>query len=371
MNKKITRRVVLGTAIAGLSAGPYAIRALMNRGTDIAFPDINNVGMTSKRLLLFKNWTALLSETSVRMTQISESEQIRWDWGVNFEEPKEFSLVECGANINGSVSSLGQCNEDNLLSVERIRGRISIVPSQAGQLVFSIQENLTQSVVVDRQASEANGVVFGTDGTVSSNSGKSKIYKVADELGQMGVLFLDKLDNVLVLKTGADGAPIQPRDWKTVLSKDHFKLLAFYDMVVPPQSLDTIVPGNTYSVTEDMTFSVFPNRFYCECSVLVDEFQTIKLVFRRALNSKECAEYTRKRARILSQHQIGTLEEYELFAAEIERLDVSEHTNIVLFVDMSSGLIVRKEMSFWQESVDESVNNNLTSFFSISQLFKS
>jgi len=129
MSKKITRRVVLGTVIAGLAVGPFAIRSLKrNSGIDIGLFDADSFQTifekSEAQKTLYNNWLeckkAFNLPIAIRNNRNSFS--IKQDFSIN----RNYNFSILSTDINEAVQSLDNCLQKNLLLFISGEGNIVI-----------------------------------------------------------------------------------------------------------------------------------------------------------------------------------------------------------------------------------------------------
>ncbi|MDR2409131.1 MAG: hypothetical protein LBE13_13590, partial [Bacteroidales bacterium] len=141
----------------------------------------------------------------------------------------------------------------------------------------------------------------------------------------------------------------------------------FYDSIIAPLPNKKISCDDTYTVSENRTLSTFPEKIYVEGPFRVNDFTTIKISAEQLLDSNLYAEEFFKRAQILSKYGIGTMDGYNPVISDIKNRKLQERTKVVSYLDIETGLIIRKELSV----INEGSEGDLASAFSISQLSKS
>jgi len=133
MDKKITRRAVLGTAVVALAAGPFAIRALRKGkdgvplNEDVALEDrdffVRN-GFRKVRSVFFDEWKSLYGGFAVPFERDDNVDTV--EIGLNFSPTRNWHFRNLSTSISGRVASPSECTP-NIEFLLRIRCRITVL----------------------------------------------------------------------------------------------------------------------------------------------------------------------------------------------------------------------------------------------------
>lgn len=162
MNKKITRRVVLGTAIAGLAAGPFVIKALRRKGDDLpTWGDGEgefSVRPSDVRVRFFSEWKNLHQSMAVVQPTILGDGALSFPLTRDFSKPfqKNFRYME--THLMGDGKSDREIAPNDLVSYSILEGELR--GGRAGANVVSVValKNETTHLKIDVSRSRANGV---------------------------------------------------------------------------------------------------------------------------------------------------------------------------------------------------------------------
>jgi hypothetical protein len=180
MNKKITRRVVLGTAITGLVAGPFIMRALSKRKelkiTDNDGDWLQTEGgapLTEVRIQFFKDWKAIYKSLSVEQVPMEHTKIITLKH--DFTKPRHLTFRSLETFFCGHFDSPETCRPENLMGYTLMEGTIKVEGGEQGKLRVSVDKHERNMIGIDIEASRKNGVeivekeVKNPDGTTVNN----------------------------------------------------------------------------------------------------------------------------------------------------------------------------------------------------------
>jgi hypothetical protein len=163
MNKKITRRVVLGTAIVGLAAGPFVIRALRKK-QELKITDNDSdwlqaeggAPLTEVRTQFFKDWKKIHKSISVEQLPMEVPKTVVLKR--NFTKPRHLTFRSLETFFCGNFNSPETCRPENLMGYTLMEGTIKVEGGEQGKLRVSVDKHERNMIGIDIEASRKNGV---------------------------------------------------------------------------------------------------------------------------------------------------------------------------------------------------------------------
>jgi hypothetical protein len=364
MNQKITRRVVLGTAIAGLTAGPFVIRAL--RQEKPLEPSESVFPVSYARKQLFQEWKDVHQTLSVKKEPMDSPKivSVKHD----FSKPRHWKFRALETHYIGEFDSPETAQPENIASYTLMEGIINVEGGEQGKLHVSINKHEINQMEIDIEASRKNGVnivekqMKNTDGTLSTHITvpadchydiktkrfttnvveKKTIYPLL--LGQFvldkTLLFnYDEYNNINVIS--------QHLREKFLLGQYYFCPLIRFPL---PESPLEIGKNFECSVTEDdfVNFQIPLYQGRYQERVRCADFTTIKIVseftnYEKYLHKQDNA-YRKKIKAQFSTDEFKFFEKTQnARIKEIEEKIKSSVPNFTYFIDSETGCIVRRE----------------------------
>jgi hypothetical protein len=182
MNKKITRRVVLGTAIAGLAAGPFVIRALRRREDDL--PSWENgerefsVRPSDVRVRFFSEWKDLHQSMSAVHVKILGDDVLSLPQKRDFSKlfQKNFRYME--THFMKNSESDREITANDLISYSILEGELRGGDADANIVSVVARRSETKYLKIDVAKSRTNGV----DIVEKKEGGTATVIKVEVDL---------------------------------------------------------------------------------------------------------------------------------------------------------------------------------------------
>jgi hypothetical protein len=165
MDKKITRRAVLGTAVAALAAGPFVIRALREKKS-LPFDEraaenaefLRHNGFSRARADLFEEWKVVFGKFGDVSSFLATNGNVANDTvklRLDFLRTRSWNFRHLSTLLVGKVASFSECAAANLASFEVTEGTVA---TGNGILTVSVETRIMKLAAIDEEASQKDGV---------------------------------------------------------------------------------------------------------------------------------------------------------------------------------------------------------------------
>ncbi|MDR1493691.1 MAG: hypothetical protein LBT05_13365 [Planctomycetaceae bacterium] len=151
MNQKITRRVVLGTAISGLVAGPFVIRALrqekkLEMGRERECP------YSEGRTIFFHQWKDIYNTFLAKQKPIDTPKifSVKYD----FSRPRSLAFRSLETFFTGDFDLPETAQLNNMMQYTFMEGTINV---KDGKMYVSVDKHEQKHLEIDVDASRKNG----------------------------------------------------------------------------------------------------------------------------------------------------------------------------------------------------------------------
>jgi len=187
MSKKITRRVVLGTAIAGLAAGPFVIRALRKNNLHGIVSELN-CPVSEGRDNFFTRWKDTHNKFSVKQQTIDAPKTISLKYDFSKQRYLTFRFLE--TFFNGDIDSPEVAQSNNMMQYTLMEGTIKVNGGKNEKVSVSVDKHEQRHLEIDIEASQKNGAeivethVKNPDGTASTIKAVTKSSFSYDSVAQ-------------------------------------------------------------------------------------------------------------------------------------------------------------------------------------------
>ena len=181
MDKKITRRAVLGTSVVALMAAPFAIRALRKGGNDLPFDEkaaedaefLRHNGFSRARADLFEEWKVVFGKFGDISSYIATKENLATNDPVelqlDFLQPRSWNFRHLSTFLKGNIATHLECTAANLLSFEVTEGTIA---TGNGVLTVSVETRIRKQTDIGEEAARKDGVKITKSVTDEGNGVK-------------------------------------------------------------------------------------------------------------------------------------------------------------------------------------------------------
>ncbi|MDR1382606.1 MAG: hypothetical protein LBJ67_01970, partial [Planctomycetaceae bacterium] len=295
MDQKITRRVVLGTTITGLVAGPFVIRALKQEKplepSESVFP------VSYARKQLFQEWKDVYQTLSVKKEPVDSPKivSVKHD----FSKPRHWKFRALETFYTGVFDSPETAQSENMVNYTLMEGTIKVEGGEQGVLHVSVDKHERNQLEIDFEASRKNGVkivekqVENPDGTMSTqtiiptggfNYDPVKKRYVTDVVEKKTVYPLPAgqfvLEQTLVPNFDYLKDSSVPRDiatLKSVLGLFYFSPLIRFPLPKAPMEIKKTIECS--AIDQDLECSKFPiYQVSYQGMVRCGDFTTIKII---------------------------------------------------------------------------------------------
>lgn len=209
----MTRRVVLGTIIATLAAGPFVISKLRKKKNGLPFGEMelfsqNNISKI--RAEFFDEWKSDLGKFNTIFEKDNTKKTINLQW--DFSQQQNWNFRALSTQLFGDISSLSVCTPNNLLSFEITEGTISIDHDTPKVLV---NKRISKVWGIDDGASRKTGTKI-VDSNPSSDDGNSSTKRTVETTDDSQLI--EKIDTTsletcgFVIKKEGKSVVIRPID---------------------------------------------------------------------------------------------------------------------------------------------------------------
>ena len=165
MGKKITRRVVLGTAIGAIAAAPFIVRGLRSR--DALIQQGYSHLLSETRIQFFDDWKDVCKLLSVEQTPIAHPATLTLKY--DFTKPRVLKFCSLETTFIGDFDSPETCGPENLMCYNLMEGTINVEGGEHGKLDVNVLKNVRKHVEIDFEASRKNGAEIVESQTTTSD----------------------------------------------------------------------------------------------------------------------------------------------------------------------------------------------------------
>ena len=155
MDKRITRRVVLGSVITGLAAGPFVVRRLRHQGNGELTQQGYNPFRSEARNLFFNDWKDDCKTLSAKQTPIANPAALTLKY--DFTKPRVLNFRSLETTFMGDFDSPETSRPENLMYYSLMEGTIKVEGGASGKLQVSVLKNVQKHAEIDFEASRKNG----------------------------------------------------------------------------------------------------------------------------------------------------------------------------------------------------------------------
>ncbi|MDR2439868.1 MAG: hypothetical protein LBE12_10925 [Planctomycetaceae bacterium] len=350
MNKKMTRRCILGAVIGTLVAGPFIMRAVRKR-TVQSLPEVIKTAPSmyspKVREKFYTDWKELYSQWAIVAEPIQKHPSVQLQ--LNFSTPQSWEFCDIATKVLGTISSIDQCTAANLLEYEVIQGTISLIkPNKVNihiskhQRIFvdiDIEANQKKGLKIEKhQAVTKNGVTTMT-GTVSSRGIIDEKVVTTQLPTEDIVLSLSnsKLRYVTKNEEEFDFDNVNGHQISLVAGTCWSKL-SF------PFPNTELFPGYSFVLPEDVAFTQnLLQSQKVEKFARFNNATVVKITAEQKLSTNEMQEYYCRYYQFLCNHGVITTEEADSLVVDIETTSRTRFYSSSVYIDLLTGLSLANE----------------------------
>jgi hypothetical protein len=361
MDKKITRRCILGTVVGTLAVGPLIIHVVRKRTVQPLPEVIKTDPLTSSmyspkvREKFHAEWKELYTQWAIMTESIQGHPPVKLR--LNFATSQSWEFCDIATKVLGTISTIDQCTSANLLSYEVMQGTVNIL--KPDKISIRIGKHQRISVGIDIESGQKKGLKIEKPKVVTKN-GVTTMTGVVSSKGSIDekivitplpiedfVLSLSngKLHYITKKGEGLDFNNIKEHQISleagTCCSKLGFPVLYTEDLF----------SGCSFTLPEDVAFIQNMPQYQ-----KVDEFahfnntKVVKIIAERKLSTNEMQEYYRRYYQFLCDHGMMAKEEIDSLIANIEKTNRSQIYSSSFYIDLLTGLSLAHESLISQMS---------------------
>ncbi len=391
MDRKITRRIALGTILGGLAAGPFVIRALRQNGEPILETELPQAAPipfpSTVRERYFNEWKSLCDQMAVHPVPIPDAPktiQLKLD----LSQPQKMRFQDVSMTIRGAVSSLEECSPENLLRYTYTEGTIDIPGSPKNILTLCAEKREERYILIDKEASEKLGVTFEekktkegiktrvtsphTPDSYNRDHPAGIVEKIVVTPMDVGCVSF-KPENDSLYRTNEKGEFLTRESHKvSSLIESFFTGSVFLDLCYPFPT-EPLNNGSCFEIPIERVFSRkdIPNRGQVKTIQQIEQFMAAKIIAELSLDCDEYQDYIRKQYHLLiekyktiyNEDQKASLKKNrDRYIRSIAKDKQSFFTKLVRHVDLATGLTIHHETIYRAAQIDPNTNTDISIF---------
>lgn len=362
MGQKITRRVVLGTAIAGLAAGPFVIRTLRKPELKPESDLFTGFTLDEVRDRFFTEWKGCIELFDVSTSRSASRSPLLLK--PDFSLKQNLNYLALSSTVVGVISSIKECTPENLLLFSNSNGKVSISGEPEKIFRLKISENFVKSIALDQSVSnnsdieifeskreEKNGVVYITKDvkvTTDSNGVESSPTKISSQQGNIGEFSLiDKDDNLFFEDSKGQLTCVSDFGYllQNPLSAEFFPSVA---NLCPEVELSI---GKAFDIPTHLILSGFPNKALVDSIVNINGSDAAKIIGEQTMSAAESIQQCEELRETYRKHNDEIVEWIDSKIRFYSENKLSSFKKVNSYVDIHTGIVLRQEFLLGHQEI--------------------
>ena len=378
MDKKITRRVVLGTIIGGLAAGPFIIRGIRQRGINVSDSQAHNLYPTIREKF-FAEWDGFRKKLLYQDDTIKELGEI--PMRTNFDVSRKYHYSNLETVVSNQLSAgskhanlflLPECTRENISFYREANGTVMVHGKPENSVEIQIANNTTKMVGFDIPSNSKRGIDISTV-TFQQEGNRVSQTTCKDRNGnEVGIADLDyeikktpEYVGCFSLKGNGDSFTYINGNERC----DIYEALLKYPEILPlimgviyPYPKREFKVGDTLVLPESMAVYGFASGARCDAIVNLRGHNAVKITSEKKLNSQQYQEHIDKFIDKVKEYKLGYEEELVQQRKQIATQNLAFQFGSTHYISVENGLTLRRE-SYYCETIGNapptSVNHSI------------